>query len=84
MTENRVKARRRTLKVGKIVFNERQSVIDCTIRNLSDAGACLELPAGVGFPTSFHFTVGVEGPVRPCKVRWRSRNRVGVTFGHNP
>jgi hypothetical protein len=29
-------------------------------------------------------TVGVEGPVRPCKVMWRSRNRVGVTFGHNP
>jgi PilZ domain-containing protein len=80
MVEKRAKARRRTLKVGKIVFNGRCSVIDCTVRDLSDTGACLELPAGIGFPNSFDLMLGLEGWRRPCTVTWRSRNRIGVAF----
>lgn len=80
MAENRAKSRQRTLKLGKIVFNGRSSVIDCTIRNLSDGGACLELPAGLGFPDAFDLMIGSAGWRRPCRVTWRSRNRIGVAF----
>ena len=42
--------RRRTLKGGRIVFNNRRSVIDCTVRNLSTGGALLSVPNVSGVP----------------------------------
>jgi PilZ domain len=81
MDEKRIQIRRRTLKLGKIIFNGRQSVIDCTVRNLSQTGACLELPTGVGFPPSFDLMMASEGWQRSCRVKWRNGNRIGVVFG---
>ena len=40
-----------TLKAGRIVFNQRRSVLDCTVRNLSSTGACLDVPS-TGYPGS--------------------------------
>jgi hypothetical protein len=48
MDERRKLPRHRTLKAGSISFN-RAGGIDCRVRNLSPAGACLE----VAFPTTF-------------------------------
>jgi hypothetical protein len=39
MTERRTMSRHRTFKAGKIVLNEGQSVVDCTVRNVSETGA---------------------------------------------
>jgi hypothetical protein len=50
MEERRKKPRHRSLKAGKIVFNRQRSVVDCTIRNLSDDGACLVVASPVGLP----------------------------------
>src|SRR5262249_24103807 len=47
------KPRLRTLKAGKIVFDRRTCVIDCMVRNVSAAGACLEFPSTVGVPERF-------------------------------
>ena len=41
MQERRHKPRLRTLRAGKILFNNKRSVIDCMVRNASTNGACL-------------------------------------------
>ena len=79
MDERRNGARLRALKSGKIVFNNRWSIIDCTVRNLSDRGCCLQLGDPVGVPDRFELEVGPSK--RNCRVMWRKDNRIGVQFG---
>ncbi len=38
MADNRSSNRRRTVLKGQVVFNNRASAIDCTVRDLSDTG----------------------------------------------
>ena len=52
MQERRQAPRTRVLKAAKVIFNEHRSVIDCTVRNLSNSGACLQVSSPVGFPRS--------------------------------
>jgi len=78
MDEHRQQPRLRTLKSGKIVFNKKSSVLDCTIRNLSRTGACLQVADPTGIPQSFELLVG--GVSRACQISWRSGTRVGVIF----
>jgi PilZ domain len=72
--------RLRTLKRGKIVFERRSCVIDCTVRNVSAAGACLELPSTLGVPDRFDLQIATEKYPRSCRVAWKDETRVGVTF----
>ena len=37
--EKRKSSRARSLLAGRIIFNNRTSVIDCTVRDISDTGA---------------------------------------------
>jgi hypothetical protein len=80
MSEQRQHPRHRTLKAGRIVFNRKFSVMDCTVRNLSDGGACLVLGTVVGIPDQFELTVEPDGWTRLCRVAWKSENRMGVAF----
>jgi len=80
MAENRIKARHRTLKAGKIVFNRQTSIVDCTVRNLSDTGACLLAPSTYGIPDSFDLLLEPEKRNRRCRVAWRTDTRIGVSF----
>lgn len=52
MEERRKLQRGRTLKAGTISFN-RVGGIDCRVRNMSPAGACLEVSSQVGIPNDF-------------------------------
>ena len=80
MSERRQHSRRRTLKGGRIVFNQRFSVVTCTVRNLSDGGACIEVANSVGIPDDFDLTIEPEHVSRSCHVAWRSDHRIGVAF----
>lgn len=81
MDERRKKPRMRALKSGKIIFNLRSCVVDCTVRNLTGEGALLVLPSLVGIPDSFELVVAPETARRSCRVTWRGEDRLGVTFG---
>jgi hypothetical protein len=78
MDDHRQHPRLRTLKSGKIVFNQKSSVLDCTIRNLSRTGACLQVADPAGIPQSFELLVG--GVSRACQISWRVGTRIGVIF----
>ena len=77
--EKRKLARHRTLKAGSITFN-RDSGIDCRVRNLSPAGACLEVASQLGIPDDFVLVIDVDHLKQPCHVIWRTATRMGVEF----
>jgi hypothetical protein len=78
MDSGRRQERHRTLKAGKIIFNRKASVVDCTIRNVSEGGACLLVDSVVGIPETFD--LAIDQTVRSCTVKWKSANRIGVSF----
>ena len=81
MQERRHSQRARTLRAGKILFNNKRSVIDCMVRNVSTDGACLLVPSVVGIPSAFELLIDGEAASRPCKTVWHAQNRIGIEFG---
>jgi len=73
-------SRRRVLKAGHIVFNERKSTIDCTVRSLSDTGAGFDLASSYGLPARFNLLIRSEGIDRRCRVTEQSQRHVEVEF----
>jgi len=79
MDERRKVQRHRTLKAGSISLNSVGGV-DCRVRNLSPAGACLEVASQVGIPNEFVLVVDIDHVKMPCHVIWRTATRLGVEF----
>jgi hypothetical protein len=73
--------RQRTLKKGRIVFNDRHSTIDCTVRNLSPWGALLVVGSLATVPDHFIFINDSDGTEHEARVIWRRENQIGVQFG---
>lgn len=78
--ERRRQARMRTLKSARIIFNEHRSVIDCTVRNLTSGGACLNVESAIGIPERFDVLFDADKSVRPCRMVWHKERQVGVEF----
>ena len=79
LDERRKVPRHRTLKAGHIAFN-RAGTIDCRVRNLSPAGACLEVASQIGIPDCFVLVVESDHLQQSCHVIWRTATRMGVSF----
>ena len=77
--EKRSEQRQRTLKSAKAVYNGGHSVLDCSIRNLSDSGAKLETMDPADLPESF-VLLFQDGRKRPVEMIWQTANRFGVRF----
>ena len=64
---------------ARIVFNYR-SVLACTLRDVSAAGAGLEVDAGAAIPDRFDL-ISVDGDdAHTCRLVWRAKDRMGVAF----
>ncbi len=57
-----------------------KSVIDCTVRNLTDTGASLEVGTPVGIPDTFELSIPLDNLKRKCRVTWRQERKIGVQF----
>ena len=77
--ERRNVARRRILKGARIVFKGHEALIDCTVRNLSDRGACLNVESPFGIPDSFDLVLE-HARAHSCHVTWRKATQIGVEF----
>ncbi len=77
MEERRISPRMRMLKAGKIFLGTRP--VACTVRNLSETGACLEFESLYGIPSTFEFVLP-ERIRRMCRVVWANGSRMGVQF----
>ncbi len=78
LENHRAAPRHRVLKAGSIEFNG--GVVDCTVRNVSDTGAALEVASPTGVPESFWLVLQGDHTRRYCRVAWRTNKRVGVAF----
>src|SRR5436190_16161119 len=79
MQERRQVQRTRVLKGAKILLNHHASVIDCTVRNLTNLGACLQVATPLGIPESFDLSFDAQS-CRRCRVVWRNENKLGISF----
>lgn len=77
MDDRRAKARSRTLKSGKILLGKK--AVPCTVRNISEDGACLLVAGTYGLPSEFEFAFN-DLPPRPCKVIWLDATTLRVQF----
>ena len=71
---------RKVLKSGAIVFNFGNSVIDCTVRRLSDTGARLDLLSLQDIPPSFKLSIEADGFSKSCEVAHRDDRGLDVLF----
>jgi hypothetical protein len=78
MDENRKISRRRVLKSGTIEFDSGAYI--CTVRNLSEVGAALDVPFAAAIPHEFKLIMTTDQVSKRCFVIWRKENRLGVTF----
>lgn len=77
--ERRSSPRKKVLKGVKVVYNDGHCLLDCTVANLSDGGACLDLPTFVPLPerVTLRFDDGHE---HEAQVVWSTSTRLGVRF----
>ena len=78
MIEKRATQRHRVFKGARISFEN--TGIACTVRNMSEGGAAIDLDAPLPLPQSFTLSIACDGFVRNCRAVWRSERRIGLAF----
>jgi hypothetical protein len=74
----RVAARRRVLKTGYIIISDKAPKLECTVRNVSDTGASIQVSTTIGIPSIFD--VIIDGARRQCRSVWRTDTKIGIAF----
>jgi hypothetical protein len=82
MTERRYVARTRIRRIAEIVVTRRGAAkFQVTLHDLTSTGACLTLAGSYNIvPDTFDLTFDQGRSCRPCRVKWRSGDRLGVSF----
>ena len=79
MGDRRTTPRRRLLQAGKIELNS-GGTIDATVKNLSAAGAMLQVESVLGVPNEFTLFIETDKLKRQCQIIWRQPKKIGVRF----
>ena len=79
MDENRKTARSKRLKEGRLVFNNKHSVMSCIIRDATKFGARVAIGEPYLVPFEFEFSVSGEAP-KPARKVWIAKNEMGLQF----
>jgi hypothetical protein len=80
MQDRRKSPRLRSFKAGRIRFHRDWPLVDCAVRNLSIAGACLDLPGEFNLSLGFELTLSSDKKTHACRQVWRQGTKVGVAF----
>ena len=78
LAERRLDVRRRVFKGGVITFEG--AGVDCTVRNMSNGGAALDVAGGTMLPAHFRLSIKTVGFVARCRMIWNDGCRVGIAF----
>jgi hypothetical protein len=78
--DKRQAPRRRVLKDGKIVLMNNWSVVDCSVRDISETGARIRCDNPSAVPNTFRLLMPFDNTIRDAQVVWRGENLFGVTF----
>ena len=80
MTDIRRADRIRCLLRAQIIFNNRMSTVDCTIKNISETGAKLVLANTLSVPNEFELHIPQKGRSYRARMIWRDTESLGVEF----
>lgn len=80
MQDRRQETRKKTFLGGRVVFNYRQSTMDCVLKNLGNNGAKLAFGVSALIPDEFDIQVARMERSFRARIAWRRRNEVGVAF----
>jgi hypothetical protein len=82
--EQRSSKRQRTLLEGRIVFNNRFSLIECRVRDLSDTGARIMFEHPVTIPPEFELEIPSRELSAWARVMWSNGREHGIRFTEGP
>ena len=72
--------RRKVLKAGQIFFNARTSVINCTVRSLSEEGAGIDVSNSADIPSKFELAIRSDDFNRNCRITAQTEKHLDVEF----
>jgi hypothetical protein len=79
-SSDRVAPRARTLLQARIEFNNGATTVDCTVRDMSETGARLQVSDNVALPPGFALYVPKHARRYEVHQRWRREGFVGIEF----
>ena len=79
MDDNRKTMRTKRLKEGRLVFNNKSSVMNCIVRDANRFGARVTIGEPYLVPYEFDYLVAGESPRTARKV-WVRVNEMGLEF----
>lgn len=71
--------RQRTLKAARVVLSD-WTVIDCTIRDISEGGAKIVFGDAFSLPEDFRILFVSTNTIRPARLLWQRGLTIGVAF----
>jgi hypothetical protein len=81
MDNRRSIARTRIRHNAEIVVDRRTpEKVQCTVQDLTNTGACITLASTYRVPDTFELTFDHGRSRRPCWVKWRTHDRLGISF----
>lgn len=80
MQNRRQAVRSRTYLGGTIGFNQRASTMSCIVRNMTSAGAKLELQQHARLPGEIDLTILRHGECRRARIVWHHAGDAGIAF----
>ncbi len=80
MNDRRKNTRSRTLLGGVIAFNQRQSTLSCTVRDLTEQGARIVFDGTALLPDVFDLTITRRETTVRARTIWRGTDTAGIAF----
>src|SRR5512140_787914 len=74
VNENRIAPRKRVLKGAFIITSEKAPKLACTVKNISDTGAALQVQTTYGLPAAFDLIV--DNQRFHCRSMWRTDTKI--------
>jgi hypothetical protein len=80
MLDRRQSVRGRVLFGAVVKFKEPDSAVNCVVRNISEAGACVEFDSAAKLPDQVNLSIPRKGRSFLATMIWRQAGRVGLAF----
>lgn len=78
--EHRTAGRTRSLLRGVIIHSNGNSRTECTVRDLSETGARMEISSAITVPEFFDLFIPLKNATHRSRIVWRNSTEIGATF----
>ncbi len=80
MEKSRKTERSRAILGATVIYNNKNSTVECQIRNISKTGARLSISDTVSLPEEFDIEVPQKGKTYRARLCWRDESSAGIEF----